>query len=272
MLFEKDTNLSDSLFKKYSDFFYDKSGIRLKDYKKYLLVNRLSKFINENSNCRNFNNLFEILKNGQNPELVIQVTNSLTTNFSFFFREQVHFDFLKFYLEKNYRNMDYIRIWSAAGSTGEEAYSIGITASDCIPDIHTRDFKILASDISTKVVNKAIEGRYNIDKVESYISENKIRQYFNKQNNEIYVKDSLKKLISFRYLNLLDNYPFKKEFDIVFLRNVLIYFDNNEKEIIINKMYDHIKKDGFLILGMSESTVGIKHPFKHLKYSIMKKT
>lgn len=263
--------LSDSLFVKFASLFFEKTGIRLKDYKKYLIINRLAKFVGDDSEYKNFQELYDALTSGESEDLLYKFINAITTNFSYFFREKIHFDFLSHFFKNIYKDAPYIRIWSAACSTGEEAYSAAITAFENLSSDKINRLKILGTDISTRVVNAALKGVYDYAKIESQLGQKVAEDYFDRYDDKLIVKDKVKSLIDFRYLNLMSSYPFTKEFDIVFLRNVLIYFDNKEKEYIINKIYPYVKKDGYLIIGLSESTVGIKHNFKSLKYSIYKK-
>jgi len=263
--------LSDKLFKKFSDFFFEKTGIKLKDYKKYLIINRLAKFVGVDNEFKDYEELYEALKSDNSPELVVKFINAITTNFSFFFRERIHFDFLAHFFKNIYKPSNYLRIWSAACSTGEEAYSIAMTALDNLALSEITKLKILGTDISTKVIDTARKGVYDYEKIENHLDNRLITNYFLKDGNNLVIKDFIKSFVEFKYLNLMNHYPFTKEFDVVFLRNVLIYFDNKEKEHIINNIYPYIKKGGYLIIGLSESTVGIKHNFKSLKYSIYKK-
>lgn len=263
-------NLSEELFNKFAELFYRFSGIKLKDYKKYLVEYRLSKFVGTSRPYKTYEEFYDALVKDLSGELRKEFIQVLTTNYTYFFREGVHFDFLKNYLSKNYMSMEYIRLWSAGCSTGEEAYSMAITALESIPNLNLYDFKILATDIANSVLNFAIEGIYHFSKIKGSLDDKILRKYFifDKNKKTFKVKDEVKKLIAFRYLNIMDKYPFNRKFDIVFLRNVLIYFDNNEKEYILRKIYDYIKDGGYLILGLSESVVGIKSPFKSLKNSI----
>ena len=265
--------LSDDVFHKLTDLLFKKSGITLRDHKKYLLIHRISKFVGKNKRFESFNDYYKALINDKSGNLTVEFVNTLTTNFSYFFREEIHFDILKKYLTENYKKESYIRLWSAACSTGEEPYSIAISCLQSIPELNRLDLKILATDISTKVLSIAEEGLYHYTKVRGHIEDRELKTFFNfkRENNSFIVKKSVKDLVSFRYLNLLSSYPFKKNFDVVFLRNVLIYFDNNEKQIAINKLYDYIKPDGYLILGLSESMVGINHRFVPLKNSVYQK-
>lgn len=261
-------NLSDATFKKIAQYLYEKTGITLKDYKKYLVINRLSKFVGHDKEYKTYEEFYEKLVKDTTGEIFTIFTNSLTTNFSFFFREPESFKFLGSFLKERDKKEDYIRLWSAASSTGEEGYSMAITSMYALPDINRIDFKILGTDISSKVLHAAEEGVYKLSKIEGHIPKNDLNRFFIKNGDEMTVKQELKKLIAYRYLNLLETYPFKRKFDVVFLRNVLIYFDDFKKQKIINQVAQYIKPDGALVLGLSESLVGIKHPFKQGKNSI----
>jgi chemotaxis protein methyltransferase CheR len=265
-------HLSNSIFNKFVNLFYEKAGIKLGEHKKYLIVNRLDKLIGEERNYSNYEDYYDALTNDKSGELVKEFINRLTTNFSFFFREDVHFQFLEYFFQNKISGKKTIRIWSAACSTGEEPYSIALKAKTSIPNIDELDFKILATDISTRVLDIAMNGEYEFEKINRNNVLDKYLYCFHKYGNGIVmVKDDIKKLISFRYLNLLSTYPFKKKFDIVFLRNVLIYFENKEKEVILDKIYQELNPDGYLIMGLSESLVGVKNDFKAIKFSIYRK-
>ncbi len=263
-------NLTDELFNKFAELFYRFSGIKLKDYKKYLVEYRLSKFVGHSRPYKTYEEFYDALIKDLSGELRKEFVQVLTTNYTYFFREGIHFEFLKDYLKENYLKMEYIRLWSAGCSTGEEAYSMAIRALETIPVLESYDFKILATDISHAVLKFAMEGIYHYSKIKGSLDDKILRKYFifDKVKKTFKVKEEVKKFIAFRYLNIMDKYPFTKKFDIVFLRNVLIYFDNNEKEYILRKIYDYIKEGGYLILGLSESIVGIKCPFKSIKNSI----
>ena len=265
-----EVELTDAQFRKLADLLFKLSGITLKEHKKYLLINRLSKFVGAGKDFTNFEDYYNALNEDKSGKLMINFVNVLTTNFSYFFREEVHFDFFKKYILDNYKKEHYLRFWSAACSTGEEPYSLSIALTQSLPPGAYRDVKILATDISTRVLEFAQKGVFHYTKVRGHVEDKDLRTYFifDKNNKDFIVKDHIKNNISFRYLNLLDNYPFKKQFDIVFLRNVLIYFDNKEKEFIINKIAEYLKPNGYLILGLSESLVGIKHKLNGMKNSI----
>jgi chemotaxis protein methyltransferase CheR len=266
-------NLSDQLFRNITSLLFEETGVSLKDHKKYLVIHRLSKFVGENKPFRTFEDYYQALSHDNNGNLMVDLVNSLTTNYSYFFRDDIHFKFLKQYLQEKYQQEPYIRLWSAACSSGEEAYSMAISCIQALPVVQSIDLKILATDISTNVLNTADRGIYHYTKVRNHIEEMELRKYFTFDFKKkcFTIKPFVKDLISFRYLNLFETYPFKKMFDVVFLRNVLIYFDNKEKELAVNKIYDYIKPNGYLIIGLSETLVGIKYPFKALKNSIYQK-
>jgi len=269
-----ETRLSDELYEKFRDLFYKHTGIYLKDYKKYLVEYRLFKLVGLGKKFNNFESYYNALLEDKSGILLREFIQSLTTNWTFFFRENVHFNFLKNYLKEKIESEPYMRFWSAGCSTGEEAYSMAICCFEVLDNPFKYDLKILATDISLKVLEEAYKGIYHYDRMARGSLDDKIlKKYFvfDMINKNFVVKDEVKNLVSFRYLNLMDNYPFKKKFDIVFLRNVLIYFDNQEKEFILSKIFDVVKDKGYLILGLSESLVGIRHKFKLLKNSIYQK-
>ncbi len=258
-----------STFEKFRDLFYKNSGIYLKDHKIYLIENRLQKYINKYK-LDNYDEYYKFIINNSNKNVLVEFVNSLTTNYSYFYRDPVHFRFLEYYLKYKIKDKK-LRIWSAGCSTGQEAYTISLMFNKFSKHIPI-DSKILASDISTTVLDKAINGKFERTKVEPYVSNEELEQFFRIIDEKyIEVKERLKRFITFRKLNLLSPFPFDGKFDIIFLRNVMIYFDKQEKDKIINKLYNYIKDDGYLILGLSETISEIKTPFITRKYSIYKK-
>lgn len=267
-------NISDNLFQKYSDLLYKTAGLRLPEHKKYLLEYRLSKYIGEQTGYFNFQQFYDALVSDK--DILNIFLEEMTTNYTYFFRELIHFKFLEYYLNNLGNKEPYINIWSAGCASGEEPYSIAMTVSK-MPDYIINKTKILATDISQKVLFKAINGEYNRRSVEDNSEINLLKKYpeffiFDYKNEVFKISEKLKKMISFRLLNLVDAFPFSKKFDIVFLRNVLIYFENDVKEEILRKIFEILKPQGFLIISLSESLVGIKHRFTQKKYSIYKKS
>jgi chemotaxis protein methyltransferase CheR len=141
---------------------------------------------------------------------------------------------------------------------------------ETLPDIAKLDLKILATDISTRVLAEAEKGTYFYKRLSGNVDEKRLRRHFtfNPEHHSFTVKDDLRKLVSIRELNLLGNYPFNRKFDVVFLRNVLIYFEVKEKETAIAKIAETIKPGGYLVLGLSESLVGVRHGLESMRNSI----
>jgi chemotaxis protein methyltransferase CheR len=265
--------LSDDLFRKFTALLFQKCGITLKDYKKYLVINRLSKFVGKGRDFENFEDYYRHLKNDAVGSSLALFVNALTTNYSFFFRDKIHFDLLKEYLREKAESEPYIRLWSSACSTGEEPYSMAIVCDKILQSIRNIDIKILATDISTRVLDIAKKGFYQKGSIEGHVSKAEIKAYFDFDSgtNQYGVSQQLKDAVAFRYMNLFDSFPFRKLFDMVFLRNVLIYFDGREKETVIEKISEYIKPGGYLVLGLSETIFEIRHGLVPMKNSIYKK-
>ncbi len=265
-------DLSDALFSRFSDLLLATTGIQLKEHKKYLVVNRLSRIIGPGRAFADYNSYYQALSLSPKGPLMAEFVNALTTNYSYFFRDPVHFQLLESYIRERGRGEDYLRFWSAAASTGEEAFSMAITLlrnRDCLP----KDCRILATDISTQVLAKAEEGIYPSARISSNIAPADLQRFFKptKDPERLQVVAEARALVAFRYLNLLSVYPLSKLMDIIFLRNVLIYFGPEEKTLVLRRMYEHLKPGGFLVVGLSESLVGFNHPFVMCKNSVYRK-
>lgn len=210
---------------------------------------------------------------------LIEMFNVVSTNKTEFFRENHHFEFLKeiipSIIEKNRKeNLNKLSIWSSASSTGEEPYTIAMTLMD-FPVLKNWDVKIIASDISTTVLTKAHAGVYH-DEAMRHVPKELVKKYFIPVEEESYrVSDSIKELVKFKRINLIsENYPFKGEFEIIFCRNVMIYFDRQTQINIINNFLRYLKKGGYLILGSSESLpveIAKENRLKRIKSTIYEK-
>lgn len=269
--------LNDKEFKLFSDFIYEKSGIFLKDNKKPLVRSRLSKRMRAlKINC--FKEYYDYVQNDASNEEIIHLLDAISTNVTSFFRENQHFEFLKTTVlpEITLKNDDYVNIWSAACSTGEEPYSIALTIQESLVDYKRYNIKILATDISKTVLEKAETGIYPSEKINKEMNNTVLKKYFEKIKNDTLIKykirDRLKDMIRFRMFNLnSNNWPFQKKFDIIFCRNVMIYFNKETQNKLINKFYDVLKIGGYLLVGHSESLTGIKHNFSYVKATVYKK-
>lgn len=205
--------------------------------------------------------------------------NALTTNMTAFFREKHHFEDMANAIEaaiyeKGYLARRKIRIWSAGCSSGEEAYSIAMTLLDVIPDAHSWDCRILATDIDSAVLQKAVRGVYPYSETDSIPSEYLNRWFVRgKGQNQslVRVKKELSDLISFRKLNLIDEWPLTQKYDFVFCRNVLIYFDENTIGRIIDRINDLLKSQGRLFVGHSENLLKYTDKYELVGNSVYKK-
>ncbi len=258
-------SLSDIEFAKFQKLVYEKIGISMSDKKKSLLMSRLSKrltFYNLKSYTEYYN---LVLRDKEEFQAMI---NLVTTNETSFFREKPHFEFLKNRIQKNVNEP--FRIWSAACSRGAEPYSIAMVLRE---NLHSK-WEILASDIDSDVLNYAKEGVYPID-FAKHIPHNFLKKYCLKGENKFEgffkVKDTMKENITFMQINLNNDFPKVGLFDIIFLRNVLIYFDNSKKKEIVENMAKLLKSDGLLITGHSETLFSITDKYKMVKSTVYQK-
>ncbi len=257
-------SLSDEMFFLFSDLIYRAAGIKLNVQKKSLLISRLMKRLKKH-NMDSFTEYYKKVK--ADEEELVEMLNCISTNTTKFFREKHHFEYLKNKvmpeLLKNKADERIIRIWSAGCSTGEEPYSITIAVCEALKEFGVKsselwDIKILATDISTKVLRTADAGIYEYEQLPEEIPKEIISRYFLKGNKEneglIKVKDFIRDKIRFRRLNLKDGeYPLKRSFDVIFCRNVMIYFDDGMKRHVVSKFHQHLSDRGHLFLGHSET-------------------
>lgn len=212
------------------------------------------------------------------PEELVSLINALTTNVTAFFRENHHFEALASYMlpEAMRRNAASrrIRLWSAGCSTGEEAYCLAIVASEVVPRTTHWDLKILATDIDSNVIAAAEAGEYPLERVAA-IPHERLRRCFQKgageREGEVVVKPEIREMITFRTLNLLHHWPMRGPFDVIFCRNVMIYFDQPTRERLVSRFAQLLAPDGYLCLGHSESIQPGVAPFRLVGRTIYRK-
>jgi len=265
---EKEFVLSERDFNKIRTLVKDKTGINLSEGKRDMVYSRLSRRLRQ----LNYDSFKDYLQNLQTDEVEIgNFINAITTNLTSFFRENHHFEYLAKTvipsLLKSNADTGRIRIWSAGCSTGEEPYSIAMTVLDAIPDISRWDVKILATDLDTNVVAHAKAGVYAIDRVKD-LPANIKRKYFRKERGEnvdtVRIAENVKQLITFKQLNLMHDWPMSGPFDLIFCRNVVIYFDKPTQRILFDRYADLLRPDGHINLGHSESLFKVSDRFKLL--------
>lgn len=253
------------------------TGINLSESKRELVYSRLAGRLRKN-NLRKFSDYCKLLQEDTEGEEVTFFRNAITTNLTSFFREQHHFDYLKNTILHEYKSnptpKKRLRIWSAGCSTGEEPYSIAMVLkeSNCLPV--DCDTKILATDIDSSVLNTATEGAYPVDKTQQ-IAPHRIKKWFlskrSRKDGKIQLSGELKKYITFKELNLMREWPMKGPFDIIFCRNVLIYFSKPTQKVLIERFANLLTDNGYLFIGHSESLFRITDRFKLVGQTIYKK-
>jgi len=232
------------------------TGIQLSTGKEDMLYGRLSRRIRK-VGLASFKDYIRLIEQDESSDEFGEFINSVTTNLTSFFREEHHFDYLKHtilpeLMRQNSRSRR-IRIWSAGSSTGEEPYSIAMTVAETMPQ--GWDVKILATDLDTDVLLHGERGVYDESRVEG-LDKAVVHRWFVKNKNEpgkVRVKPELQELIYFRKLNLLQEWPMKGPIDIIFCRNVIIYFDMPTKQKLMDRYANMLVDGGHLFLGHSEA-------------------
>lgn len=265
---QREFELKDAEFKRVSRKIYAEAGIVLGAQKRDMIIRRLSKRIRA-LGLDSFRAYMDLVEAGDKQEL-IEFRNALTTNLTSFFREAHHFDRLKKYFAEHGDRKTY-RIWSAACSTGEEPYSIAMSAVE-----HFRTgrppVRVLCTDIDTRVVGEAQAGVYPLERIEALSMERR-RRFFQKGAGSnagmVRVNPDLRGFMQFRTMNLMsDVYDVKEGVDVVFLRNVMIYFDRETQRHILERMQRIIAPEGLLIVGHSENLFHVNDLFRSLGQTV----
>ena len=263
--------ISDAQFKKFSELIYQKAGIHLKPEKKELLNARLGKRLRA-CQAGSFKEYYDLVVNDKSGQELIHLIDSVSTNFTSFFREQAHFDFLTNHalpaiLQNKPHTDKEVLIWSAACSSGEEPYTLAMVLGEYLSKYSDWDYRIIATDISTKVLSSAERGIYAMERVNK-VPREILQKYFQKgvgrSTGFVKIKKDLQRMITFRRLNLMDEFNWEKPFDIIFCRNAMIYFDKVTQQKLIDKFYQWLAPGGFMCIGHSESLSGLQHGFKQL--------
>lgn len=248
-------SISNREFSLFQKLIFDIAGISLSEAKKVLLVGRLGKRL-QALGLRSFGDYFHHLSQDTQAQERQTMVNLLTTNETYFFREPQHFDFLR---EKAARckPQDTFRVWSAASSSGEEAYSIAMVLANALGNTA---WEVVGTDISTKVLSAAHRGLYSLERTNG-IPKAFLKKYCLKgimdQQGMLLICRALRERTQFMYCNLLEPHHVPGTFDVIFLRNVMIYFNQATRQKVIANLVPYLKRDGHLIVGHSESLHGI---------------
>jgi chemotaxis protein methyltransferase CheR len=265
------TGMTTPEFKVFQELLYDKSGIVLKENKRSLVESRVTQRLRA-LKMPGFSQYLDYLQADTTGEELIQLIDVISTNITHYFREKDHFEFLDTVMgEWGNAGLKKVRIWSAACSTGEEPYSMAMTVHPHMVK-HKMDLKILGTDISTRVLAKAKAGVYAEDRLKTVPKENQSRYFIRheEQGEDMYqVSEKLKQMTMYRRLNFtVFPYPIKGIFDVIFCRNAMIYFDRTLRAKMVNEFARLLKPGGYLLVGHSETLIGIESTFKTIRPSV----
>ncbi len=266
--------ITDSEFKRIVVYVKSNFGIDLSQ-KRVLVGGRLENYLVRNGYA-NYDEYMTKVESDPKGEAAVDLVNVLTTNHTYFMRESAHFDYMKRVVlpwakQKAAREKD-LRIWCGASSTGEEPYTLAMVLLDFFGIEHSLwDTRVLATDISTRVLEHASRGIYLKEEI-APLPPNWKRRFFKQISDEEFrVKDELKREVIFRQFNLMNQFPFKRKFHVVFLRNVMIYFQDDTKYNLIKKIYDYMEPGGYLFIGTTENLNRNKTQFQYVQPSIYRK-
>ena len=258
---------------------YVQSGINLGDQKMQLVRARLGKRLRAGG-FKSYRDYYEFVKADRTRRELAQLIDAISTNTTYLFRENQHFEFLagiinRWASESGPRRRILLRVWSAGCSSGEEPYSLAMTMDNLARQNAALHYKILATDISTRVLERARTGIFPAQRLASVPLEFK-RRYFRRVRRGgetvVEIRPELVRQIKFARFNLMDErFPFRNRFDVIFCRNVMIYFDRPTQEALVAKFCGVMNRGGYLLIGRSESLNGITHPFVYVMPTIYKK-
>ncbi len=246
-------------------FLKEKSGLVLTSEKQYLIESRLQP-VAKQAGIASLADLVSKLRATPNGDLAVRVTEAMTTNESFFFRDKVPFDHFKDvmlpYLIKERAAKRQIRIWCAAASTGQEPYSLAMILKEAASQLAGWRIEIIGTDLSQDVLERAKSGQYSQFEVQRGLPIQYLLKYFTQQGDQWTISPEIRSMVQYRCLNLLNDFSSLGTFDIVYCRNVLIYFDQPTKAQVLNRIAKMLTPDGFMLLGAAETVVGLTESFK----------
>lgn len=246
----------------------NKSGLMLTPDKVYLLESRLTPLVRRRG-MDTLEALIQKLRLGAEQDLIKEVTEAMTTNESFFFRDNTPFDLFKKHvmpaMHKARGTTRKLRIWCAAASTGQEPYSLAMLLKENAAKWAGWNIEIIGTDICTQVLEKARLGEYSQFEVQRGLPITLLMKYF-KQDGDVWrITDDIREMVTYRPFNLLDNFAALGSFDVIYCRNVLIYFDQPTKSAVLDRMSKVLANDGTLFLGAAETVLGITEVFRPVR-------
>jgi chemotaxis protein methyltransferase CheR len=245
---------------------YERAGLTIPDGKDGLVRSRLGKRLRERR-VATFGAYFDLVEQEHDGEELTALIDLLTTNKTDFFREPAHFAYLVKHIVPAHVSANApLRIWSAGCSSGEEAYTLAIVLREALPAEY--DFRILATDISTRVVAMAKKGVYNAQQLAGLSPERRARWFASVPDGGAIVRPELRVAISFAHLNLVAPWPMAGPFDVIFCRNVMIYFNKPTVTTLVRRFHDLLSPGGHLFIGHSESLTAIEHDYRYVQPAV----
>jgi chemotaxis protein methyltransferase CheR len=261
--------ITDEQFNRFRKMIYEVAGISMADEKKMLVASRLAKRLNFYK-LDSYGKYYQLVNSPQYPGEFQMMVDLLTTNETYFFRESQHFDLIKNELLKGWRG-DNFRVWSAASSSGEEVYTIAMILAETIG---ARPWEVLGSDISSRVLNSCRQAVYPISraaKMPQYYLQKYCLKGMREQEGMLLIDKKLRSRCRFEQINLMQAIPNIGMFDMLFLRNVMIYFNHDTKVKLVDKLLAHLKPGGYLFISHSETLHNITDKVKAVKPSVYQK-
>ncbi|MBV5347994.1 protein-glutamate O-methyltransferase CheR [bacterium] len=262
--------ITDAELAQFQRFIFDEAGISLSAAKKALVMGRLGKRLTHH-HLESFGDYFRLLESGQHPDEVQTAVDLLTTNETYFFREIKHFDFLREQALAARQRGQAFRVWSAASSSGEEAYSISMVLAETMG---STPWEVVGTDISTRMVQDARRALYPMERAR-HVPEDFLRKYCRKgieqYAGKLLIDRSLRNRVRFVHANLNAPLPEIGRFDFIFLRNVMIYFNNETKQQVVNRVASLLKPDGYFLVGHSESLNDVTQAVRSVAPAIYRK-
>ena len=258
-------------------FIYNISGISLDEKKAYLIETRLSRLVEEYG-CSSYTQLCQKAQAEEGGALERKIIDNITTNETLFFRDNSPFEMFRHKImpdlidrksssSSTLLSRD-IRIWSAACSTGQEIYSLAIVLKELLPNLNKYNIKMLGTDISDEAIAQASYGRYSKFEIERGLGKDKLQKYFEQNGSSWKIRDDIRAMAMFKKINLMESLTGLGKFDIIFCRNVAIYFSQEDKKKLYEKIANALEPDGYLVIGSTESLTGIStlfEPKRHLR-------
>jgi len=258
-------------FRLIAKYIHDISGIYLESNKSYLIETRLSGIVEE-TGCRSYGELCAKARSDRTGAIANKIIGAISTNETLFFRDTGPFELLQHKIlpdlidHKTLNSSELlpipIRIWSAACSTGQELYSISIVLRELYLDPNRYNIKLLGTDISDEAIARASYGKFNRFEIERGLPTNILKKYFNPNGDGWKVNDDIRAMILFKKLNLLKPFESLGKFDIIFCRNVAIYFNMEDRKKLFDKLANALEPGGYLVIGSTESLTGICSRFE----------